>query len=167
MVHDRSRFAWVFSFGSSTHTVVEIVALQDAEFVINCCFLDGCTEVWPGNSLAYRFHGPAELCFVATDLSAEVSISGNISHDALEISKSSICRRYNSASQIPQNFIVDEWFQMIRIASEAEEDLELVFTGSDPAFKYGRVTKQTGTGIVGVNGVSPFPVLEGEPPCPP
>jgi hypothetical protein len=159
-----SEISGFFSFGASDHTIVEIVALQDMDFLISCCFLDECREILSGNSLSYQSNESTQTCFMATDIIAEVSVVGNVVHGSFAICKFSESQTYDSASQIPKDF--SQSFQIVKILSTQKDNLKLSFTGSDPAFKFGKVTKEIGAGIVSVDRFSHFQKLVGEPPYP-
>jgi hypothetical protein len=156
-----------FSFGPSSQTVVEVVALKSAEFLVGCCFLDECPEVLAGNSLTYRATAAARTCFMATDLASKVAVAGGLQNGTMEIASRGVRSIYDPGSQIPGNFLPAQIFQIVKLSTYRPNDLELQFVEGNAAFRFGRVTNATGPGIVGVSGLFGFVPLSGEPPYPP
>jgi hypothetical protein len=157
----RGRFTPVIHRARGAQTVVEVVALKDAAFLISCCFLDECPEVFAGNSLSFRATNATRTCFMATDLSSKLTVSGTIQGGTMEIDSASVCKIYDGPVRLTaQNF------QIVKLATDNSEDLELNFGDGNAQFKFARVTNTTGPGVVGVSSMARVKTLSGDPPYP-
>jgi hypothetical protein len=156
-----------FAFGSSRQTIVEVIALKDTEFLVSCCFLDQCVEVLAGNSFSYRATTPTRTCFMATDITSQVVVSGILQAGTMEIDRFSMRQIYDPSSQISENFRSPQNFQILKFVSDRPQNLSIDFVNGNPEFRFRRVTNTTGMGVVGVSTLARFIPMSGEPPYPP
>jgi hypothetical protein len=151
-----------YCFGGSREAVVEIVALNDIDIIFSCCYIDDCVRV-SSPPVGAVWQSP-RTCFLSTDVSAEVHVSGNATGASIGLLTPSIATVFNDSNAISEDGIRAHPFNIVSIQSEpaARQGYTIEFIGGRRSFAFKTIEAGAGRGIVGAENRSQFRPVIGE-----
>jgi hypothetical protein len=141
-----------FHYFGDSRAIVQIVALNDTEFVATGVYLGTanhtCDIVLPASSKSFESIQATRTCFLTTDTDVSAHLEGSLGTSALQVANSA---GYEEFDETPGANLTD--FQLLFLTNglTVGNDFSLSFSGGTPETDFDGVTPGSQPGVIGRN----------------